>query len=120
MMKLNLIAFAIMISLVAYTSAEDIVSASSTEEKNCDSLVSTVVDQSDNGLTRYIARFDLAKEFAQRNEGNELCFNYVTKLLAKIAYYKEAASLEEANARNEKRAIPSIRALKSLYKSRKA
>ena len=57
----------------------------------------------DINLRNYIGRFDLPEEYAARNEGGEMCFNYVSKLMARIEYYKEAAFLDLTGALKNKR-----------------
>jgi len=100
---------------IAICAAEDIVSMNNVDEESCDSLVKTVVDPRDNNLKNYIVRFDLKTDYAKRNESNEKCFDFVTKLLAKIDFYKEAASLEESNVQKNKRSKSRKNQLKSAF-----
>ena len=97
---LKLIIFVLAVVMCA---ADDIASINISEQESCDSLVTSVIDHRDKNLKNYIVRFDLPTDYAKRNESNEMCFNYLSKLLARIDYYKEAASAEEDNAQDARK-----------------
>lgn len=55
---------------------------------DCDTVLNLVLNEEDKMLKNYIIRYDLKEEFKTRNDNNELCFNFMKNVLAKIDYYK--------------------------------
>ena len=104
-LKVFAIILLIMASIANICAAEeDSFSMDSVEQQNCDSLTKMAIDSKDNNLKNYIVRYDLTDDYEARNEGNEMCFYFLSKLLARIEIYKQVAKQqEEASALRNKR-----------------
>ena len=68
---------------------------------NCDSALNFIVDDEDKMIKDYIIHFDLRGEYRTSNESNEMCFDFLKKVLSQIELYKSESKEKYIKKRDD-------------------